>query len=237
VPKHLRDADADLLGTAVVDITTLVATCRALRSDPLVRELDVRRKPLRRLRAELRRASVAYVDTLARSKRGVMDDELLASCRAAAEREMPQALRHQQELKRMMSTEPGALAGVAAARQDLWRLAHMAMYLRQGVAAMHDSDGIFDDAAARKMAGRLRRRLRRALIAYALVGHRSKEGADKVIVAAREAALGEIGKRGAEEADNLGRFEARGAPTQSIIAMGVVKPLYDLVVDWSRLER
>ncbi len=224
----------NLLRTAVVDITTLVATGRALDGRP-VGELDGRRKLRDRLRSELRRGTVAYIETLARSKRGTLDAELLAACRAAAEREMPRALLHQEELKRRMGTQPGALAGVAAARQDLWRLAHMTIYLRQGIAAIRDQGGRFAEAE-KKSSDRLRRRFRRALLAYARATHREKATPDRLIVAARDAALREIGKRGAEDADKLAQLEALSGAVQTSIRMGVVKPLCDLVLDWSHGE-
>lgn len=224
----------NLLRTAVVDITTLVATGRALAGRP-ARELEERRKLRDRFRSELRRGTVAYIETLARSKRGALDAELLAACRAAAEREMPRALRHQDDLRRVMNTQPGALAGVAAARQDLWRLAHMTIYLRQGIAAIRDQGGRLE-GAEKKSSDRLRRRFRRALLAYARVTHRDKADSDRLIVAARDAALREIGKRGAEDADNLAQIEARGGASQTAIRMGVVRPLCDLVLDWSHGE-
>ena len=102
---------------------------------------------------------------------------------------------------------------------------------------MRDAGGGVDDEAAKKPGSRLRRRFRRALIAYARVSHRGEESADRIIVAARKAALGEIGKRGAEDADRLGRLEAGGSATQTAIRMGVVKPLNDLVLDWGQPEK
>ena len=213
----------------MVDITTLTATCLALRTGPPEGELQERRKLRDRLRAELRHGTKAYIDTLARSKRGVLDEGLLASCRVAAEREMPRALSHWEDLNRLMATGSGVLAGLAAARQDLWRLAHVAIHLRQGVAAMRDGGGSFDDEAETKPAARLRRRIRRALVAYARVGQRSTEGMAWNIVAARAAALSEIGRVGAEEAERLGQLEASGSAPRPIIRMGVAKPLNDLV--------
>jgi hypothetical protein len=235
--RQAGEAQTDLLRTAVVDITMLVATCRALRSRPELGKLPARPKPLHRLRTQLRRASAAYIDTFAGSKRGVMDEDLLASCRVEAEREMPRALRHVDELRHLMSTAPGALAGVAAARQDLWRLAHMSIHLRQGVTALHDAGDHVDKATVKKPGARLRRRLRRALIAYSRrAAQRSSDHGERVIFEAREAALSEIGRRGAEEADCLAELEASAGAAQPLIAMGVANALYHLAVDWLCLE-
>jgi len=222
----------DLLRMAVVDITTLVATCRALKTSRLECDLTEQGKLRNRLRRELRRGTIAYIDTLARSKRGVVDNDLLSACRVAAEGQMQRAVRYQVELNRLMSNEPGVLAGVAAARQDLWRLAHMAIYLRQGIAKMRDSGTSVDREAEKTPGGRLRRRFRRALIAYARISHRGKEGTNRVIFAAREAALAAIGKRGVAEANRLGDIEARVNSTHALIRMGVSKPLHDLFLDW-----
>ena len=124
----------DLLRTAVVDITTLVATCHALKSLPSEGETVLQRKPRNRLRRDLKRGAVAYIDALARTRRGALDDALLCRCRVAAEKQMPHALAQQDLLVRIMVSEAGSLDGLAAARQDLWRLAHMAIYLSSGMA-------------------------------------------------------------------------------------------------------
>lgn len=224
----------DLLRTAVVDITTLTATCRALARSPLAGNLGARPKLRDKLRTELKRGVKAYIDTLARRKRGVLNDGLLASCRLAAECQMARALHHQQELDRLMTTTAGSLTGVAAARQDLWRLAHMAIHLRLGVAALRTSGG--DRAAAKSTGSRLTRKLTRALIAYARINQRSIDFEDRMIAVARKAALSAIGTRGAAEAERLGQFEMGIGPTQTSIQMGVVKPLADLFLDWSELE-
>jgi hypothetical protein len=224
----------DWLRTAVVDITTLAATCRALESGPPEGELHERRKLRGRLQSELRRGSVAYINTLARSKRGEADEDLLALCRVAAERQMPRALRHQDDLKQLMATGLGALEGLAVARQDLWRLAHMLVQLRKGLVVMHAVGANVDDDVGKKAGRGLRRRLRRALIAYARAGQRDKEDPDRTLAAARKAALAWIGKRCAEEADHLGRLEAQGGADRSAIRLGVVKPLNDLVADWGQ---
>lgn len=51
----------DLLRTAVVDITKLVATCHALKSSPGEGDLAVQRKRRGRLRREIKRGTVAYI--------------------------------------------------------------------------------------------------------------------------------------------------------------------------------
>jgi hypothetical protein len=224
----------DLLRTAVVDITILAATCRALKGGPPEGELRERRKLRVRLRTELRLGSVAYINALARSKRGEPDEDLLALCRVAAERQMPRALRHEGDLKHLMTTGRGALDGLAAARQDLWRLVHMLVQLRKGLVAMHAAGANIDDDVVKKVGRGLRRRLRRALIAYARAGQRDREDPQSALATARKAALGWIGKRAVEEADQLGRLEAQRGADRSAIRQGVVRPLNDLVADWSQ---
>jgi hypothetical protein len=225
----------DLLCTAVVDITTLTATCRALARGPITGKLRVRHKLRKKLCKELRRGVEAYIDTLGRSKRAVLNGAHLASCRAAAEAQMPRSLRHERELSRLMSTAPGSMLGVAAARQDLWRLAHLAIHLRQGVAALRASVGNVVEQATKKSGWRLRRRLTRALTDYARACQRDSANEDHMIATARKAALRTIGTRGRSEADGLGRIEATVGATHTVIRLGVVKPLADLVLDWRPL--
>lgn len=222
----------DLLRTAVVDITTLVAACHALMSVPVEGDLHVHRKLRSRLRRDIRRATVAYTDTLARSKRGLVDSALLSACRVAAEQEMELAIEHQDLLGRIMLTEPGSLDGLAAARQDLWRLAHMAIHLRNGMASLRESGGAVDLERTAELASRLRRRLRKALIAYARSALRTKNSKRQPILAARKAALVQVGKRGTAEAERLSDIEFDGDPTHALIRQGVMKPLFDLVLDW-----
>lgn len=224
----------DLLRTAVVDITTLTATCRALGRGPLAGPQGARHGLRDKLRTELERGVEAYIDTLARSKRGVLDAGQLASCRVAAEGRMTRALSHQRDLSQLMQTAPGALLGVAAARQDLWRLAHLAIHLRHGVAALRASCGERDAAACKKAGSRLRRRLTRGLIAYARANQRSTDSEDPMILGARKAALRAIGTRGTAAAARLARFELRIGTRPSVVQLGVVKPLADLVLDWEQ---
>ncbi|MBE0548523.1 MAG: hypothetical protein IH627_12930 [Rubrivivax sp.] len=222
----------DLLRTAVVDITTLVSTCHVLMSDQVADGLAIKPKLRNRLRREIKRGTVAYIDTLARARRGVVDAALLAVCRVAAEKHMARALRHQDLLSRALSSQPGALKGVAAARQDLWRLAHMAIYLRLGVAALRDSGAWAEVKPEQKSATSLRRRLRKALVAYARMTLRVDGAEPGALVVAREAAWAEIGKRGAADARRLADIEAGVDPTHTVIQVGVTKPLRDLALDW-----
>jgi hypothetical protein len=112
----------------------------------------------------------------------------------------------------------------------------MAIHLRQGVAALRTAGGDIDKAAARNAGSRLRRKLTRALVAYARVSQRSIDFEDRMIVVARKAALSEIGTRGAAEAERLGQFETETGAAHTFIRMGVVTPLADLVLDWGQLE-
>jgi hypothetical protein len=224
----------DLFRTAVVDITTLVSTCHALASSSAEDELAMKPKLRNRLRQEIRRGTIAYIDTLARAKQGVVDPTLLSACRVAAERHMVRAVRHQDLLGRIVSSQPGALNGLAAARQDLWRLAHMAIYLRLGVAALRDSATWADARREQASATGLRRRIRKALVAYARVTLRVDGAEQGSIVAARETAWAEIGKRGAADAQRLADLEADCVPTHAVIQLGVSKALRDLALDWCK---
>lgn len=224
----------DLLRTAVVDITTLVATCHAVMSGSVEGDSALQRKLRHRLRREIKRGTVAYIDALARTKSGVVDDAQLAACRVAAEQQMARSIQHQSLLSRVMATQAGSLDGLAAARQDLWRLAHMTIFLRVGMAALRQSGASVDVKSAGAVAGRLRRRFRKALIAYARATLRTKKPKGRLIAAAREAAMAEIGKRGAAEAERLAKIEADGGPARSLIGLGVTKPLLDLSLDWQR---
>lgn len=226
----------DLLRTAVVDITTLVATCHALMSTPGQGDLALQRKLRNRLRREIKRGTVAYIDALARTRRGVIDDAFLAACRRAAEQQMAQAIANQELLRRIMASEAGSLDGLAAARHDLWRLAHMAIYLRTGMATLRESGASVDARSAASLAARLRRRFRKALIAYARATLRTKEPRGRLIVAARAAALAEIGKRGTAQTERLSAIEAGGDPKHAVIRLGVTKPLFDLALDWRHHE-
>jgi hypothetical protein len=222
----------ELLRAAVVDITTLVATCHALRSSPLVDDLAVERKLRDRLRREMKRGTVAYIGVLSRPQRGQVDDALLAACRVAAEQHMARALRNQQLLSRIMASEPGSMEGMVASRQDLWRLAHMGIYLRVGISNLRESGDSNATKSAGAVASRLRRRIRKALIAYARAILRTRTPTERLIVTARKAALAEIGERGTAEARRLSEFEVGSDPQRGFIRLGVAKPLSDLALDW-----
>lgn len=224
----------DLLTTAVVDITTMVATCHALKSNPAEGELLLPRKLRSQLRRDIKRGTVAYIDALARTRRGVVDDALLRKCRVSAEQQMAHALAHQESLGHIMANEAGSLDGLAAARQDLWRLAHMAIYLSSGMATLRQSAALVHAKSADALAGRLRRRLRKALIAYARAALRAKAPKGRLVVKARAAALAEIGPRGAAEAERLADIEAGADPALSVIRQGVTRPILGLALDWQR---
>ena len=66
----------------------------------------MQRKVRKRLRRDIKRGTVAYIDALAGTKRGVVDDALLVKCRVTSEQQMPHALGHQELLGRIMANEP-----------------------------------------------------------------------------------------------------------------------------------
>jgi len=222
----------ELLEKAVVDIATMVATCHALKAGPVEGGSLPQRKLRKRLRLDIKHAAVAYIDALARTKDGVVDDGLLATCRVAAEQQMARAVARQQWLGRIMASESGSLDGLVAARQDLWRLARLAIHLGSGMTILRGSAAGVDAGSADALARRLRRRFRRALIAYARTTLRAKGPRARVILAARKAALAEIGARGAVEAERLAAIEAGVVRADGIIGRGVTKPLFDLALDW-----
>jgi len=226
----------DLLRTAVVDVTTLVATCHALKTVPAEDGENPQRKLRSRLRTDIKRGTVAYIDALARTRQGVVDNTLLTKCRVAAEQQMPRALAQQELLGHIMTNEAGSLDGMAAARQDLWRLAHVAIHLNTGMAALRGSATPVDAKSAEALAARLRRRFRKALIAYARTALRTKAPKGSLVVKARGSALAEIGPRGAAEAERLADLEAGGAGISTVLRDGVTKPLLDLALDWQPAE-
>ena len=222
----------ELLATAVVDITMLASTCHALRSTPLGDDLAMQRRLRKRLLREIERGTLAYIDALARAKAGAVDEARLAACRLAAEEQMAHAIEHQGLLSRIMASEAGSLDGAAASRHDLWRLAQMAIYLRIGTATPRGDGEALDAPSAGAMTRRLRRRFRKALIAYARVIVRARKSKRRLIATARACALAEIGMGGAAEAERLADIEAGGDPTRTVIRQGVAKPLFDLALDW-----
>lgn len=226
----------DLLRTAVVDVTTLLATCHALKSGPAENGEDLQRKLRSRLRRDIKRGTVAYIDALTRTRRGVVDDTLLTRCRVAAEQQMPRAIAQQELLGRIMTSEAGSLDGMAAARQDLWRLAHVAIHLNAGMAALRGSAFLVKPKSAEALAARLRRRFREALIVYARTSLRTKASKGRLVVKARGAALAEIGARGAAEAERLADLEAGAIGASTVLRDGVTKPLLDLALDWQRAK-
>jgi hypothetical protein len=112
----------------------------------------------------------------------------------------------------------------------------MAIYLSSGMATLRESVALVHAKSADALAGGLRRRLRRALIAYARAALRTKAPKGRLVVKAREAALAEIGPRGAAEAELLADIEAGADPALSVIQQGVTRPLLGLAIDWQRHE-
>lgn len=226
----------DMLRTAVVDVTTLVATSQALKSSPAEERDELQHKLRNRLRRDIKRGTLAYIETLARTRRSDVDDALLDKCRVAAECQMPRAIAHQGLLCRMMTRKPGSLDGMAAVRQDLWRLAHVAIHLNSGMVALRVAPAMGEAKLADELAARLRRRFRKALIAYARTAVRTKGDKGRLNLKARAAALAEIGPRGAAEAERLADLEAGAQGSSAILRDGVAKPLLDLALDWRAAE-
>lgn len=222
----------DLLKAAVVDITTLMATCHALKSPAATEELAIQRKQRTRLRREIKRGTVAYINALARSRGATIEEALLASCRLAAEMHMPRALLSQELLADALAHQPGSLDGMAATRQDLWRLSHIQSHLQSGKVNLQTLTEAPGAKSVDALARQLHRRLRKALIAYVKETLRTKTLKGRLIFKARAAALSAIGPRGAAAAERLAEIESRFQSARHVIARGVTKPLLDLAIDW-----
>lgn len=216
----------DVLNEAVVDVTTLVSVSQALA----VVELDdgmhgLGADELRRLRAEIVRGARAYLDRLGRPKDGLVDATLLTRCRAAAEAKMPGALARGASLQSLVRGTAGALDGMAAARQDLWRLAHLNAQVRAAV-------GGNDESSPGKAQRIVRRCLRRALIGYAEALLRAAQRPKLRLKKARAKALAAIDARGVAEAQAwAARSPAAGGRALSV-GQAVAKSLQHLVDDW-----
>jgi len=221
----------DLLQDAVVDITMLVSTVQALRHAhaEAASPHDARRHE--RLRKEVRQAALAYIDKLARAKRGQVDTRLLVACRLAAEQAMPHALRHQVRLADLLASQPYGLRGAAAARQDLWHLALIMNHLRMGTTALRQAGAWLKTDPPARWASRLRRRLRRAVAAYGSDLLRDAGAGPMRVLSARQAAWRAVGK-GLADAQRLARMEHVRNLEPALIRQGVWRPLRDLMLDW-----
>lgn len=216
-----------LLHEAVVDITTLACLHAALR-DGAQRGAADKPRPRRALRREIHSATLAYIDLLARVRPRDVDAGLLRACRVAAEQQMPRALGQQDRLASWLMTHPGGLEGLAAARQDLWRLAQLALRLRLGTSALLAVDAFGAIDPAQDWAARLRRRLRQALVAYArqLLGHPGD------LAGARRAARALLGRRAAGPARRLARLESAFDLQPAHCRLGLEQALRHLELDW-----
>jgi hypothetical protein len=145
---------------------------------------------------------------------------------------MADALSHQAWLSRIMRGQRGALQGLAAARQDLWRLTLLASQLRAGALALGPCERPGDAERARRLTRRLRRRLRRALVTYAdtLLGAPAASG--RQIARARRCALAEIGTQGPLEVRRLTRWTDGQDAASTALWTVLLKSLGELALDW-----
>ena len=221
------------LETAVVDVTRLIAASRAVRSVDLRSIRGKARARQRRMRVELESATRAYLKTLARAADGVFDEAALTKCRLAAERCMPTAIESVGELVALMDRGAGSLDGWASSRNDLWRLSHIAIHLREGAADLRDLKSKADDRDAKRVAKSLQKEVRRALVGYAHAAMRVRGGSRQSIRGAREAATDRLSSRCVDVADQLSWLEAELTPPRTLIRDGVAHPLRDLLIDWT----
>lgn len=224
----------DPLRQAVVDLTTLVATGQALRHAQAAATPD-RPHAARGQKLpgkQLRQATLAYIDKLARARQGRADEQLLATCRCAAERQMPDALRQQEALAALLASQPHGLQGTAAARQDLWLLARITNHLRRGSMALREAQDWDRADPPARWAARLRRRLRQAMTAYALELLRDAGTGPLRVPGARRAACCVLQSKALNEARRLVRLEQAHAMHTPYLLQGVWRPLRDLMLDW-----
>ncbi len=221
----------ELLETAVVDVTLLMATSRALRAPR--GDGPARLRGRRRMRDELRRGAVAYLRTLLRGEQQMPDAALLAASRVAAEGKMPRSIAAAEALKAMMASQTGALAGFTSTRHDLWRLAHLAIHLRNGASTLAAKAVDVDTRDLRKTSRRLGKRLRKSLVAYVRTCMRADVDRVDPLGAARCAAVGELGAWSAVEAATLAHRESDFGARRHEIEIGVSRALSDLLTDWA----
>jgi hypothetical protein len=223
----------DLLEIAVVDITRLIASCRALRNVEVRSVRGLAKSRRQKLRAELKRATGAYLKVLTKSKSGVMDESALAGCRVAAEQRMPTALASARKLGALMDRDAGALDGLATTRHDLWRLSHIAIHLREGSALLSELASDVDCQSARRVSKSLQRQFRRALVGYAMAISQERGDVRRSVRRAREAAIGRLSNQCVDDADQLARLETELARESEVITGGVAQPLRHLIMDWT----
>ena len=223
----------DVLDAAVVDLTYLIATARALRKEAPAAQLMGRRKTRTRLRDELSRAAAAYLAALSRVGDDALDPDALDRCRRAAEREMPRALACQQDLKAMLEQEPGALDAYASARHDLWRISHLAIHLRGGLRMLRRA-GLGEDLHGRGSSGRrLQRRIRHGMVAYAGALLRGNAPEQATVLGARRNAIRHLDARCVATAADIVSAASGLANADRLLVHGIAKRLQDLVQDWS----
>jgi hypothetical protein len=222
----------DPLRSAVLDISRLVATCRALKLRTLAFEPPDRQALHDTLRREVRRGARAYIDTLVRTRQGAVDEARLIACRLAAEQHMPLAIAHEELLCLLVAGEAASLDGLSASQRDLLRLAKLCLQLRVGKAIRLDPSAWADAKSATSLASSLRRRTGKALAAYARAMLKTKLTRGQMIAVARAAALAEIGPRGAAQAERLADAAAGGDAEQGATVRVAVNAVFDLGLDW-----
>ena len=221
----------------MVDITLLVATSRALRVAHPMSEFIGPKKIRRKLRDEIKRGALAYLKALARTQHGCFDQDMLASCRLAAEQERIKAMAATGPLRQLMTREAGALAGLASLRHDLWRLSRMAIFLRQGATALRNALTTSAELKAANGAIRhLQKGLRRALLDYALASLRGGGGSSSSSQFAsdcRGAAQRRLTLRCQSDADRLSALADQVPDSATPLQRGVAQALRDIRQDWA----
>ena len=212
------------LEVAMVDITLLIATCRAareLRAHAMSAHL---RAHWHHLCTEVKRATLAYVNAFSQA-----DNATVAACRAAAEREMPGALASPHELRALLEREPGWIDGSTVVRVDLSRLCHLEIRMSEAGA---DTGSLTDRRRRRveKASQYVQQRLRWAILAYARASLRGP--GEYAIHRARNAAAGQLDGHCVDAVARLARSPGVGRGPLSLIQRGVARPLRRLRKDW-----
>lgn len=225
----------DALESAVVDITLLVATARALAQPAVPDEKPRRRRERLALRRELKRAVASYVAVLSRSEPDQAEQRLLDRCRVEAERQMPGALARQAELDAMLRHEPDSLRSFTSSRHDLWRMSHVAMHLNLGTRMLRCAGVQSKVLGKRGPARRVQRHLRRAIEKYVKTLIRGDRH-DYDVIAARRAATRQLDDRCQAAADAVAQ-STNIEMARRVLSHGVSRPLRHLVMDWTEASR
>jgi hypothetical protein len=113
----------------------------------------------------------------------------------------------------------------------------MAIYLHCGMATLRQSPTLVEGESADLLAVRLRRRLRKALVAYARRLFEPRHPSDACSWRHVQPHWLRSAPRGPAQAERLAHIEFGADQAHPVIRHGVTMPLSDLELDWQRHER